>query len=305
MSSPKVFVVEDDVSVARDMVQTLEELGYGVSGVARSGEEAVIGAAESGADLVLMDIGLPGDLDGIDAARVLRTTLDLPVIYVAGLEDESTFRRADRTRPYGYVRKPFDRQDIRNAVELAIQRRGSETGRRRPGREPGKGLIDALTLLHSRSALELEAIRAIEHAAVEDERVAFVLVDLVDFARGNERYGRAGGDDLLSQVARRLQLRCRPEDVAARLEDDRFALLLVGVRNVSSAERAGRRVLDAFEQPFYVQGRPVHLDARVAVAVYPDHAGDAAELLDLARRTMESVKDEKASVLHVYFGELG
>lgn len=304
MVPASVLVVDDDVMVARDVAETLMELGYEVTGIAHSGEEAVIEAAESGADLVLMDIRMAGPMDGVDAARVLRETLNLPVVYVTAYADEHTFRRAKETEPYGYVRKPFDARDIRNAVELAMQRRASDRGHPLPRETHPEGPSDPLTLLHSRSALELKARRAIQRIRKEGGRVALAMVDLVGFSEVNEQLGRTGGDALLTQVARRLQMRCRPDDVAARLEADLFAVLLVGVDDISAARRAGGRILDAFGQPFHLNGHPRHVRARVAMAVYPDHAGDSTELVELARKTMRSIEDEQGSILHVYFSDL-
>lgn len=304
MIPANVLVVDDDVLVARDVASTLDELGYGVSGVTHSGEDAVVEAAESETDLVLMDIRMPGAMDGIEAARVLRETLDLPVVYVTAYADDHTFRRARETEPYGYIRKPFDARDIRTAVEIAMQRRARETGESVPLTDGREGRSDPLTGLHSRSALELEAQRAIQRAARNGSRVALAMLDLVGFSRFNEQLGAAGGDELLTQVARRLQLRCRPEDVAARLEADRFAVLLAGVRNLVSARQTGSRILDGFSQPFHLDGRPYHVKARVAMALYPDHANDSAELVDLTRQALRSVKEEQGSILHVYFGGL-
>ena len=121
-----MFVVEDEKIVAADLQAHLQMLGYEVPAVVSSGEEALKRAGESHPDLVLMDIQLKGRMDGIEAARIFQTRLNIPVIYVTAFADDATFNRAKSTEPYGYVVKPFGRKELQTAVELALHKHGRE-----------------------------------------------------------------------------------------------------------------------------------------------------------------------------------
>jgi CheY-like chemotaxis protein len=119
----KILIVEDEGIVALDLESRLRGMGYVVVGVADSGEEAIQEAIETRPDLVLMDIRLKGDMDGIEAAGVIRARLDIPVIYLTALVDEDTMRRANVTQPYGSIAKPFEEDELRTAIEAAFGQR--------------------------------------------------------------------------------------------------------------------------------------------------------------------------------------
>lgn len=104
----------------------LRQLGYDVVGVAVSGAEAVVLARETRPDLVLMDVRLPGELDGIAAADLLRSERDVPVVYVTAYSDDETIERATLSGPLGYLVKPFDERDLHAAVEVALFRHRAE-----------------------------------------------------------------------------------------------------------------------------------------------------------------------------------
>lgn len=120
MATPKILVVEDEVIVARTITQQLQQLGYAVLGTASSGAAAIAKVAETQPDLVLMDIVLKGEMDGVTAATQIRAQRDIPVIYLTAYADDSTLQRAKLTQPFGYIVKPFTVQDLRVAIEIGM-----------------------------------------------------------------------------------------------------------------------------------------------------------------------------------------
>jgi CheY-like chemotaxis protein len=122
MAKAQILVVEDDNITVMELQDRLQKLGYAVSGVASYGEEAIEKAGKTRPDLVLMDIRLKGNMNGIEAAKDIRTRFDIPVIYLTALADEDTLQRAKATEPYGYISKPFDERGLQAAVEIALHR---------------------------------------------------------------------------------------------------------------------------------------------------------------------------------------
>ncbi|MBD2666246.1 multi-sensor signal transduction histidine kinase [Richelia sinica FACHB-800] len=122
MGQDKILVVEDEVIVARTITRQLSQLGYMVTGTASSGEVAIAKALETHPELVLMDIILKGDMDGITAAGYIREQLDIPVIFITAYGDDHTLERAQVTQPFGYIIKPFTIKDLRIAIEIALSR---------------------------------------------------------------------------------------------------------------------------------------------------------------------------------------
>ncbi len=120
MSKANILIVEDDGITAKDMEKWLTGLGYNVSAVVSSGIDAIKKAKEIQPDLVLMDIKLSGDMDGIEAADIIRISCDIPIIFLTAFLDEALLRRAKITEPYGYVLKPFDVRELHVTIETAL-----------------------------------------------------------------------------------------------------------------------------------------------------------------------------------------
>ncbi len=126
MKSRMIMVVEDELIVAEDLTHWLAGLGYGVGSRAANGQEAVQRCESTRPDLVLMDILLPGDMDGIQAAEVIRDRFDIPVVYITASSDEATLARAKVTQPFGYILKPFDERSLYSTIEMALYKHESE-----------------------------------------------------------------------------------------------------------------------------------------------------------------------------------
>ncbi|MBW4528893.1 MAG: response regulator [Phormidium tanganyikae FI6-MK23] len=127
MVAERILVVEDERIVARDIEKRLKKLGYVVPASVASAEAAIEKVAELRPDLVLMDIRLKGQMDGIEAAEQIRAKYETPVIYLTAYADEATLQRAKATEPFGYIVKPFDERDLHVAIEVALRRQLSET----------------------------------------------------------------------------------------------------------------------------------------------------------------------------------
>lgn len=126
MATVKILVVEDEGIVAMDIENTLKNLGYSVPVVASSGERAVKKAVEVSPDLILMDIMLKGDMDGIQAAQKIREVLNVPIVYLTAYGDNSTLQRAKITEPFGYILKPFEERELYITIEMALYKHSLE-----------------------------------------------------------------------------------------------------------------------------------------------------------------------------------
>lgn len=116
----KALIVEDEVLVAYDLSTMLEQVGYVVPAVATSVGEALEAVEQHSPDVVLIDIMLGGERDGIDLGRILQADYDLPFLYVTSHADRSTVERAKATRPSGYLVKPFTESEVYAATEIAL-----------------------------------------------------------------------------------------------------------------------------------------------------------------------------------------
>lgn len=156
---------------------------------------------------------------------------------------------------------------------------------------------DPLTHLANRRLLREHTEKALARAEREGGKVGMIFLDLVRFKRVNDSLGHAAGDRVLTETADRLRGLVRGADTVARIGGDEFAILLAGIGGLADALGIARRVRDAFGASFRVEGQSVHLEARLGIALHPDHADDFDELLshaDPARRRVRRVATDIA-----------
>ena len=125
-STPKVMIVEDEAIIALDIHSHLTRVGFDVTGTARSAAEAFALIERKTPDIVLMDIRIDGDLDGVAAAGIVRSRYGLPVIYLTAHADEATVERAEATEPFGYIVKPLQHFKIKAVITMALRRHRTE-----------------------------------------------------------------------------------------------------------------------------------------------------------------------------------
>ncbi len=117
---PKIMIVDDDVITVTELIEALRTSGYEIGGTAESGDEAVTMAKKTVPDLVLMDIVMPGKIDGIEAAKIIRTDLNIPVIFLTGYSEEEYIEKAKSARSFGYLLKPFNSAQVSSAIQIAL-----------------------------------------------------------------------------------------------------------------------------------------------------------------------------------------
>jgi PAS domain S-box-containing protein len=122
----KILIVEDELIIAADIATRLSRLGYAVVGQTDQAEQAVQLVGQLRPDLVLMDIRLQGEGDGITAADTIRRQYSVPVVYLTAHADEATLQRAKVTEPFGYILKPFAERELRTVIEMALYRHAAE-----------------------------------------------------------------------------------------------------------------------------------------------------------------------------------
>lgn len=121
-SHSRVLIVEDEGLIAHDIASRLEHAGYEVAGIAESGVETLRKIVDSSPDLILMDIRIKGDMDGIETAARVQEQFDLPVIYLTAHSDRETLARARVTGPFGYLTKPLQQANLQTSIEIALHK---------------------------------------------------------------------------------------------------------------------------------------------------------------------------------------
>ena len=125
-SGARIMIVEDERILALDLAETLDELGYTVAGMASRGDEAIELARRLDPQLILMDVGLDGDLDGIATAETIRDEHDVPVVFLTAHADDDTLHRATSSDAAAYLVKPFKAPDLRCVIEIALHKHAAD-----------------------------------------------------------------------------------------------------------------------------------------------------------------------------------
>ena len=120
MKNKKILIVEDEPIIASDIELTLENMGYEVVGIEDNAEDALISIAEHLPDLILLDINLEGDTDGIMLAEDINANYNIPFVFLTSNADKLTINRVKRTHPAGFIVKPFNEKDLQSNIEIAL-----------------------------------------------------------------------------------------------------------------------------------------------------------------------------------------
>ena len=240
MTKASILVVEDEHIVARDIAARLQRRGYLVVGIASTAQEAIDGTGTHRPDLVLMDIMLKGDVDGIAAADQIRDLYDIPVVYLTAFADDQTLARAKVTDAFGYILKPFEERELTITIDMALYKHRMETRLRESERwlgttlrSIGDGIIaadttGAITFLNT-VAEELTGWRTEEATRRQLSEVFHTAFENVE--------GRAGGPTVL---VRKDGKRIPIEESAAPIKDSRGQTkgIVVVFRDVTDQRRA-------------------------------------------------------------------
>ncbi|HEX2494051.1 MAG TPA: diguanylate cyclase, partial [Steroidobacter sp.] len=267
-----ILVVEDEGIVARDLQESLTHLGYTVVGVASEGAQAVRMAEQRHPELVLMDVSLRGEIDGVEAAVRIHERTGAPVVFLTSHSDPRTIQRAVSADPLGYILKPFQEADLRCAIEVAIHKHRADVAmqereealRLSAERMQTLSLVDELTRLKNRRGFLELAQQALKVAKREQHALGLFFMDLNGLKEVNDTYGHLAGDQALRDAAHVLRQTFRDSDIVGRLGGDEFVALAHVARDVEALRARLRQHLADFN---VASARPYVLDLSIGATL--------------------------------------
>ncbi|HET8608093.1 MAG TPA: diguanylate cyclase [Gaiellaceae bacterium] len=283
----RVLVVEDDERSRYALVELLAPLGEEVL-AARDGREALAIAREEELALVLLDVGLPV-LDGFETARLLKAderSRHVPIIFLTAHADGEAIARGYEAGAVDYLLKPFEPEILLAKVSVFVD---LYRLRRDAAVLTHRALHDPLTGAPNRTLFLDRLQTAIARLGRGDSGIAVLFVDLNEFKQINDAVGHQAGDEVLVEVARRLQSVVRAADTVARFGGDEFLVLCEGIDEVEAAE-VERRIEEAARFEVAVDGRLVQVSATVGRALADDPLAVPEELIRRADLAMFAAK---------------
>tara|TARA_R110002020_G_scaffold20952_3_gene70839 strand:+ start:1015 stop:1761 length:747 start_codon:yes stop_codon:yes gene_type:complete len=145
----KILIVEDDMIIGANISLQLTNLGYEVTGIVSRGEEAVAQVKDYAPDILLMDINLKGKLNGIETAKAIQKSNDIPLVYLTANADEATFVKARETHPHAFISKPFNALDLQRTIALVAERLKDKSGVKIKEENPVEVLNDRVFVRHN------------------------------------------------------------------------------------------------------------------------------------------------------------
>jgi diguanylate cyclase (GGDEF)-like protein len=295
-----ILIVEDEGIVAQDLMEALARLGYRISGVASEGTQAVAMAAQLQPELVVMDVSLGGEIDGIQAARLMQEQSHVPVIFLTGHRDSETLQRAVLTGPLGYLIKPFQEDELRCAIEVAIHKHRSERQVREREEEllrsaellQNLSLIDELTQLRNRRGFFELAQQALKVAQREHYAMGVFFMDLNGLKRINDTLGHQAGDQALRDTAEVLRETFRSSDILARIGGDEF-VAMAHVHSTQDLHALSGRLRDHLQIFNQTHRRPYPLNISVGMTLVDIPTEEDLESL-LARADAAMYEEKRA-----------
>ena len=284
MSLKKILIVEDESIIAEDISDSLISLGYRITDIVYSGEEAIVSAAEFRPDLVLMDVNLQGEIDGITAAEEISSRFQIPVVYLTAYADEKTLRRVNATKPFGYIVKPFEEKNLHTTIQLALHRHQH----------------DCLTNLPNRLLLREQLSLVLDKQKELPAIIPIVTLSLDRINRINSTLGHDIGDSVLCIIAQRLSNCTDNIKIVARLEAAEFAIVLQPVAEKQDAANIAQNILDIVAQPILVKGAELYVTASMGICLSPGDGSDADELLKNAYTAMYESQQQGGNKYQFY-----
>lgn len=279
MLNKKILIVEDESIIAEDLADSLIALGYRVTGIAYSGEDALQLAAEERPDLVLMDVNLQGEIDGITTGEQMRLRFQIPVIYLTAYADENTLRRVNSTKPFGYIVKPFEEKTLHTTIQLALHRHQ----------------YDSLTNLPNRSFLRERLSQVLERRTGLPGVIPVLTLSLDKINRINSTLGHDIGDSVICSIAQRLTNGIENMNIVARLEAAEFAIIIELVAGKQDAINIAQSILEIVAQVIIVESSEVYVTASIGISLYPWDGSDADELLKNAYTAMYHAQEKNGN----------
>jgi diguanylate cyclase len=327
MNKANILIVEDELIIAKNTAKKLQNLGYNVAKIVASGQAAIKYVHSEKPDLILMDIAIKGDLDGIETAMRIKSIVDIPIIFLTAYANENTLDRASQTGCYGYLIKPFREKELEATVKMTLSKHQEQSAIQQALQHtvneysaqyddiyknnltnlPNKLFLRdvfnyLLSLLDSNAALTTlnntyEFVNVKEQVSSDHtqlELVAVFNISLDRLKKISSLLNKQQQDTLIVQIAQRLNDCVNNFDfqgAIVHIDSDNY-VVLVALDKRQTAADYGQIILNQLRQAFNIDNHEIFLSISIGVAFYPSDHTDIEELLKQGEKAAEYVRQQ-------------
>ena len=307
-----ILIVEDELLIAKNTARKLQKFGYTVAKIVSTGRSAIDFVTQSKPDLILMDIAIKGEIDGIKTASKIKNIADIPIIFVTAYANDETLDRAAETGCYGYLIKPYKEKELQATVKMTLSKhleqstlqQALQSSLNTHSAEYDNIYQDNLTGLPNQ--LFLRDLFEYLSSFVFEEELSGVEIELKPnlisvfniyldrLSRINSFLNKQEQDCLVKDIAERIN-NCvssfATHGSAVYFQPDNFAVLLAVDERVT-ATKYGQCILDALKQGFVIGDREVYVSPVIGIAFCPDDSTDITELIEQGYKAIEYAKSK-------------
>ena len=333
MKSIDILIVEDELLIAENLAMKLKTLEYNVTDIVSSGKAAIKKVNSQNPSLILMDIAIKGDLDGIQTAEAIRLTHDIPIIFLTAYADDKTLERASKTGCYGYILKPFKDRELHAAIKMALNKHQEQNTIQQSlqakiehyASQCSPKNIDQLTQLPNRLALQdlfeyilsecdddfanqsTEINQQSNSSKINQDLLGVFYFEIDRFKRIFNSLNNENRDLLITVIAE-----CIANTLAEyygatatiKLQNSEFAILVAGIKQQKEAKKIAEQILSQFRKSFIINDLEFFLTASIGIAFYPFNDTDAEQLLRQAQQAMHYAQEQGGDQCKAYSSSL-
>jgi diguanylate cyclase (GGDEF)-like protein len=284
MGGLNIVVVEDELLIAKHIIRVLKQLEHAVVGQAASGKEAIQVVADKQPDLVLMDIVLKGEMDGIEAAQQIQSLFKIPVIFLTAYADNETIGQAKDIGGYGFIVKPFKAEQLNATIQLAISQHQAAA-------EIWElATTDSLTGIMNRRQFMSLAEQEFRRTRRYHHLFSLLILDIDHFKRINDSYGHMFGDQVIKAVVQEVAHILRKTDYLGRFGGEEFVILL-SESDSGQALLVAQRILEGVAATtFHIREETVSVTVSIGVTTYQTEDESLDALLERADEALYQAK---------------
>lgn len=316
MENIKILIVEDELLIAENLAIKLKKLQYQVVDVVSSGQAALEKAKLYQPDLILMDIAIKGELDGIQTAELIKETENIAIIFLTAYADDKTLERASLTGCYGYILKPFKDRELHATIKIALKKHQEQKSIQKSLNEVTELLVeyssekshiyeDSLTKLPNQLMVRelfsylLSFINTpSKHQSSNSQNLkldhhkkllAVMYLKPYKFERIIDSLG-SKSDLVIIEIAKRLTEVVNSlidyQATNIKLQYSDFAILLSGIEQRHIASQFAQSIIDKFSQPLIINNEKIFVTVDLGIAFYPFDNLGIEKLLEQAKQAM-------------------
>jgi EAL domain-containing protein (putative c-di-GMP-specific phosphodiesterase class I)/CheY-like chemotaxis protein len=327
MNKTNILIVEDELIIAKSTAKKLENLGYNVAKIVASGEAVIEYITTEKPDLILMDIAIKGDLDGIETALRVRSIKDIPIIFLTAYANEETLDRASQTGCYNYLIKPYRDKELQATVKMTLSKHQEQSAIQQALQYtvneysaqyddiyknsltnlPNKLFLRDIfnyfsSLLDSNATLatsnnKCDVVNVKEQINLEQsqlELIAVFNISLDRLKKISSLLSKEQQDALVFQTAQRLNDCVNSfnfQGAIVYLDSDNY-VVLVALDKRQTAADYGQIILNQFKQAFAINNQEIFVAVSIGVAFYPSDHTDIEELLKQGQKAVEYARQQ-------------